>query len=309
MRNTSGGNSGGATLRQVLFASIGVNIRITVLNGILALLVGAAASFGLASPSSAATVIATITGTVGSGTDVTGVFGAANSNLAGAAFAVVYTIDDSAGVRSDNPPTFSSISGRDSANPVSATLTINGRSVSLGNGTTPMPIELSSQVVREYTQFSSRFFSFDISETVLPNLSTNVGEKVIFIDVEIQNPNIAFSYDWESGFYYPLQPGDAVSGNSIFTIIYFDAAGNLVRATGDLNVTSLMVSGPIETPAVAKNLGALPCPNCAVGNPLNAATGNKFQAERDFLGGPATGLAFARYYNSEDTTGLPFGVS
>ena len=81
MRDTSGGNGGGATLRQGLFASISVNTSITVLNGVLALLVGAAASFGLVSPCSAATVIATVIGTVGSGTDVTGVFGAANSNL------------------------------------------------------------------------------------------------------------------------------------------------------------------------------------------------------------------------------------
>jgi RHS repeat-associated protein len=43
------------------------------------------------------------------------------------------------------------------------------------------------------------------------------------------------------------------------------------------------------------------------GNPINAATGNKFQIETDFIAAPNTGLALTRYYNSQDTTSSPFG--
>ena len=48
---------------------------------------------------------------------------------------------------------------------------------------------------------------------------------------------------------------------------------------------------------------------CQVGNPINAATGNKFQVENDFSAAPSTGLRLSRYYNSQDTTASPFGTS
>ncbi len=59
--------------------------------------------------------------------------------------------------------------------------------------------------------------------------------------------------------------------------------------------------------AAGKNLGAPPCA-CQAGNPINAATGNKFQAETDFTGAAVTGLAVTRYYNSLDTTSSAFGA-
>jgi YD repeat-containing protein len=69
------------------------------------------------------------------------------------------------------------------------------------------------------------------------------------------------------------------------------------------------------TPVIGqKNLGD-PCDcvaggqvNEGVGNPVNAATGNKFQAETDFTAAPITGLGLTRYYNSQDTTGSAFGA-
>ena len=54
-----------------------------------------------------------------------------------------------------------------------------------------------------------------------------------------------------------------------------------------------------------KNLGQ-PCNTCE-GNPLNAATGNKFQMETDYVGAPHTQLEFRRYYNSQDTGGSALG--
>lgn len=43
-----------------------------------------------------------------------------------------------------------------------------------------------------------------------------------------------------------------------------------------------------------KNLGA----HCPIGNPVNGATGNKFQAETDYQGAGGSPLRFARHYNS-----------
>jgi YD repeat-containing protein len=49
-------------------------------------------------------------------------------------------------------------------------------------------------------------------------------------------------------------------------------------------------------------------PNCHVADPINAATGNKYQVEMDFAGAPVTGVALTRYYNSQDTTSSGFGA-
>ena len=46
---------------------------------------------------------------------------------------------------------------------------------------------------------------------------------------------------------------------------------------------------------------------CREGNPISAATGNKFQVETDFTAAPSTGLGLTRYYNSQDTTSSAFG--
>ncbi len=44
-----------------------------------------------------------------------------------------------------------------------------------------------------------------------------------------------------------------------------------------------------------------------VGNPINAATGNKFEAETDITCATHTGINLTRYYNSQDTSASPFG--
>lgn len=50
-------------------------------------------------------------------------------------------------------------------------------------------------------------------------------------------------------------------------------------------------------PSTLKNLGT--CPATTIGNPINTATGNKYQTETDFTAGPDTGLEFRRFYNSQ----------
>jgi YD repeat-containing protein len=85
---------------------------------------------------------------------------------------------------------------------------------------------------------------------------------------------------------------------------------NIFAFSGTLATLSVSTQAPPMMPQVlGKNLGDPPCPNCNVANPINAATGNKFEAERDFSGAPITGLALTRYYNSQDKTGSAFGAA
>jgi len=59
---------------------------------------------------------------------------------------------------------------------------------------------------------------------------------------------------------------------------------------------------------MAKNDGDCDCHG--EGNPMNAATGNKFQTETDFIGAPNTGLELRRYYNSQAAVAPgPFGAN
>jgi RHS repeat-associated protein len=53
--------------------------------------------------------------------------------------------------------------------------------------------------------------------------------------------------------------------------------------------------------------GSDPTRDTSCGDPINAATGNKFQVERDFIAAPITGLELTRYYNSQVTTNSGFG--
>jgi len=88
------------------------------------------------------------------------------------------------------------------------------------------------------------------------------------------------------------------------------------------SATGTWTGGPTQTP-VPKNFGngnvisnpSSPCqvasndaaPTPHVSNPINVATGNKFQTETDIACAAHTGLNLTRYYNSQDTTASPFG--
>jgi YD repeat-containing protein len=54
--------------------------------------------------------------------------------------------------------------------------------------------------------------------------------------------------------------------------------------------------------------GSDPTPNAWCANPINAGTGNKFEAEADFVGATITGLELVRYYNSQDATSAGCGT-
>jgi len=68
--------------------------------------------------------------------------------------------------------------------------------------------------------------------------------------------------------------------------------------------TGNSASNPSVPCTVASNDTA---PTTHVSNPINVATGNKFQTETDISCAAHTGLNLTRYYNSQDTTSSPFG--
>ncbi len=89
-----------------------------------------------ASAAPAAVLVATWTGIVASGHDDTGVFGAIG-NLAGDAYVVRFTYDTSIGYRDNSLPAYDLVFGGSDygyAPPVSATVTINGQTVSINGG-------------------------------------------------------------------------------------------------------------------------------------------------------------------------------
>jgi hypothetical protein len=76
---------------------------------IKASLAGAALLPLAGSPASAAVMVATFTGTVASGTDASGWFGAAGADLTGDAFSITYTYDTSRGYESTVPGSSDSV--------------------------------------------------------------------------------------------------------------------------------------------------------------------------------------------------------
>lgn len=87
------------------------------------------------SAASATILVATYTGTVSSGFDQIGLFGAPDSSLAGEAYVARYTYDTSLGVHDTSLPDFDEVVGGGGccgiASPISGTLTINGMTQSV----------------------------------------------------------------------------------------------------------------------------------------------------------------------------------
>jgi hypothetical protein len=70
-------------------------------------------------------------------------------------------------------------------------------------------------------------------------------------------------------------------------------------APGSYSITVASLSDQVS---LAKNLGD-PCGN-GCGNPINFATGGKYEAETDYAGAGPFPLKLTRYYNSLDPTGV-----
>ncbi|MDD5113962.1 MAG: DUF6531 domain-containing protein, partial [Methylobacter sp.] len=83
-----------------------------------------------------------------------------------------------------------------------------------------------------------------------------------------------------------------------------------VRWGNASSCSSVNNSVQIQKAASPKNQGKADpdCPKTCDGNPINAATGNKFQVETDFVGAPHTGLEIRRFYNSQNSAETTLGT-
>ncbi|MGE3624133.1 MAG: RHS repeat domain-containing protein, partial [Bdellovibrionales bacterium] len=75
------------------------------------------------------------------------------------------------------------------------------------------------------------------------------------------------------------------------------AKNNGSGAAEDLLPGGSLNNGDCTCPQTAQTVQ----PNAFEGNPINAATGNKWQMEIDYSAGPSAGLSFTRAYNSYDS--------
>lgn len=88
--------------------------------------VALAGSLIAAAPAAAQVATISVTGTVMSGADGSGIFGPANASLVGQAFSAVFNIKPTAGATTVTTATLSQLFGTGSASPVDAYLTIGG---------------------------------------------------------------------------------------------------------------------------------------------------------------------------------------
>lgn len=175
-------------------------------------------------------VIVTVTGKVTSGTDIAGIFGEPKSNLAGKSYLLIYTIDCGAGSQPQpigNPPYFSQIVATATSYPVSATLTIDG--VTVSSGFAP-------------SSFAERDTSAPHAggTASLEAWSAKVGEMTAQTHVNFSNPPSVLNYDWASPLsYYPSVSNPSTSSFALYT------PEGLSGANGRLSVVSFVVSGPV----------------------------------------------------------------
>ncbi len=161
------------------------------------------------------------------------------------------------------------------------------------------------------------------SISVLPNVQTSLGGIAgIYTSFCGQMPNGSWTIDAQPKYgvvSFGEQSGvdgcaDKCNGTTFtFDIVYYKWTSNDPNATKDsftatwtnfagsgsqshtFNINR-MAAPPSPSP---ENLG-VPKNNCPCeGNPINPATGNKFQVETDYIGAATTGLEFRRFYNSQ----------
>jgi hypothetical protein len=173
----------------------------------------------------AAQVIATITGTVSTGTDGSGVFGTPNSPLDGQNFTLVFTFDDTQGQQytynCDGVPCGSEIYIGNSPNTTMAVLQIGGGSFPFAG----LPFADAKRSVAPATNYAS----FSLSS---PGNSNSVG-----VTVYPPNGTSLTNYSWEAPFFASsLLPNSTGSFEIINTSNAF--------AFGTLNPMRVAISGP-----------------------------------------------------------------
>ena len=291
-------------------------------------------------------ITATITGTMNSGTDVTGVFGLpANTSLNGLTYTLTVTFDDTLGNQTvggcgagNTPPYYvtSNASATGDYPAVGAVLWIQGGPIPMVLGRLPLSTSIS-QLARRYAPVTgcSAMSSVEFEDqenytgdgysgsayagdgVVYPPTGGSLTSDPYWNDALATTTNLktgeTMDFNWDVTF-----DSSADSASGVMNYGTTSTAGSLT-----ITVSSAPGDPPASTTFDPENMGSS-CPSTSpagytpipdsspaagimCGNPVNAATGNKFQAETDYQGAPSTQLSLTRYYNSFNNNQMPFG--
>jgi YD repeat-containing protein len=263
---------------------------------------------------SATNVDITVTGTVQSGTDSSGMFGVPGvpASLTGDDFTLIATFDETKGTTGYAPDS-SYIENSGGSNPGTAALTITNSTTGLEGtfifGRNPSP-QSRAYLVYDGNPADSGY-SLLTGDGSYPGGSGEQGTVIPATGTELTtNP------DWRNAFTNSaLYTG---TGTPLTIRINENPSQS---ASGDLLPTSITVSGlyvpglPIPSAAsnqTAKNTGTT-CPcntntNYSDGHPINTATGNMYEVETDFTADPHLHLGLTRVYNSFSGVAGRFGI-
>ncbi len=303
----------------------------------------------------------TLTGTMNSGTDVTGVFGLPpGTNLTGLSYTLEVTYDDtvgsqSSGTCSGGSPTYVTSNQGVSGNwpAVGAVLWMQGGPIPMVMGRMKLNPASNIQLARRYAPVagcnSTSTIEFGDQEgyngdgysgggyvadgIVKPPTGGSLTSDPIWNDALATTTNLKtgeiMNFNWSVTF-----DGSTDSASGVMNYGTTSTAGSLTitvsAAPGDPPASTVFDqvnlggggsgggsgSGPGSGSGGSSGAGpeaptGQSCPGTAAGllcgNPVNAATGNKFQPETDYQGAPSTQLSLTRYYNSFNNNQMPFG--
>jgi RHS repeat-associated protein len=242
--------------------------------------------------------VAIITGTVSSGTDTTGVFGAPGS-LTGEPFTLTLPIDSSKGSQTSSTcgygEYYSNISLNTSA-PVTAVLEIgsSGGKFDFGGGA---PVYSYAMRYSQPCYYSVAGFGVQVNYTGALYGTAYVGNT--------SGPNV-WAVPWTTGvlspsadWSYPIASASANTAYPFPFSISITLSGSAYKgASGSLAPATLTVQ---DTSSLGELLG---CPSCLLGgflagDPINPANGNVYETVTDYTTTGTNPLAFTRYYNSK----------
>jgi RHS repeat-associated protein len=292
---------------------------------ILSAMMAAGAALGVVQAADASTVTATMTGTVTSGTDTTGIFGSPGANLAGKSFTLTYTFDDSKGTQESS----GGVNGLDESRLTSTSVQNATAVLQIGSGSWNFggyPVSSINSEAQRYIPPASSTLNFSLVDyyTTPGSGSDSV---VMTVTPATGSPPLTMNYNWEGSF---TRTSQVVGGSNAF-VINRTAGGVNSAASGNLTVTSISVDGPASAnDAAAKALGD---PNCLcetdpdslksdtskadavnnqstvstgsnspvpqVADPITVSTGNMYEQITDYSTAGANPLTFVRYYNSQ----------
>ncbi len=250
---------------------------------VLSAMVIAGATLGGVHAADASTVTTTVTGTMYSGYDTTGVFGPAGAYLTGLPFTLTFTFDDTKGAQTvsacEGVPCLSYISSTATSNPGTAVLKIGSGTWTFG---TLANDQHSSKDFRSI-QTGSTMSNVSLVAEDLGSGGADEAEVNLF---PAAGTVLTTDYDWEDSFSASqFLPG---SGYSTGFSIDVPVGGVQQSATGLFTPTSITVSGGSSQGSGTTGLQFVPVTPCRVADTRNA-TGS--------FGGPELAAGTSREFD------------